>query len=149
MPQRVLLSLTKGTLKTYCYIIFFILKGHFCPPCPSQQKQGGQLPLLPPQFRHPCLLTINFLILQTVLPKVLFLPPDPFFLSVIPRSLETFMSQSANWNMMIPLIWVSSKYAGVSCNLPSGYYIPKYLAPSKNSVTVHLHHYNTFLYTLL
>ena len=78
------------------------------------------------------LLTINFLILQTVLPEVLLLPPDPFFLSVIPRSLETFMSRSANWNAMIPLIWVSSKYAGVSCDLPSGYYTPKYLAPSRN-----------------
>ena len=41
MPQRVLLSITKGTLKTYCYIIFFILKGHFFPPCPSQQKARG------------------------------------------------------------------------------------------------------------
>ena len=77
------------------------------------------------------LLTINFLIRQTVLPKVLMLPPDPFFLSVIPRSLETFMSRSADWNAMIPLIWVSSKYAGVSCDLPFGYYIPKYLAPSR------------------
>ena len=62
-------------------------------------------------------------VFQTVLPEVLMLPPDPFFLSVIPRSLETFMSRSANWNAMIPLIWVSSKYAG--------YYIPKYLAPSR------------------
>ena len=40
--------ITKGTLKTNCYIIFFILKGHFCPPCPSQH-------LLPTQFRRPWL----------------------------------------------------------------------------------------------
>ena len=37
----------------------------------------------------PLHLTINFLILQTVLPEVLMLPPDPFCLSVSPRSLET------------------------------------------------------------
>ena len=49
VPQRVLLSLTKSTLKTYCYIIFFILKGHFCPPCPSQQKaRGAATPPAPP-----------------------------------------------------------------------------------------------------
>ena len=41
--------ITKGTLKTYCYIIFFILKGHFCPPCPSQQKaRGAAAPPAPP-----------------------------------------------------------------------------------------------------
>ena len=46
--QRILLSLTKGTSKTV-YIIFFILKGHFCPPCPSQQKaRGAAAPLAPP-----------------------------------------------------------------------------------------------------
>ena len=46
MSQRVLLSLTKSTLKTYCYIIFFILKGHFCP---SQQKtRGAAAPSAPP-----------------------------------------------------------------------------------------------------
>ena len=28
------ISQTEGILKTYCYIIFFILKGHFCPSCP-------------------------------------------------------------------------------------------------------------------
>ena len=49
MSQRVLFTLTKGTLKTYCYIIFFILKGHFCPPCPSQQKaRGAAAPPAPP-----------------------------------------------------------------------------------------------------
>ena len=48
MPQRVLLSLTKGTSKSV-YIIFFILKGHFCPPCPSQQKaRGAAAPPAPP-----------------------------------------------------------------------------------------------------
>ena len=47
--QRVLLSLTKGTLKTYSYMIFFILKGHFCPPCPTQQKaRGAAAPPAPP-----------------------------------------------------------------------------------------------------
>ena len=41
--------ITKGTLKTYCYIIFFILEGHFCPPCPSQQKaRGVAAPPAPP-----------------------------------------------------------------------------------------------------
>ena len=46
--QRVLLSLTKGTSKTV-YIIFFILKGHFCPPCPSQKKaRGAAAPPAPP-----------------------------------------------------------------------------------------------------
>ena len=46
--QRVLLSLTKSTSKTV-YIIFFILKGHFCPPCPSQQKaRGAAAPPAPP-----------------------------------------------------------------------------------------------------
>ena len=39
----------KGTLKTYCYIIFFILKGHLCPPCPSQQRaRGAAAPPAPP-----------------------------------------------------------------------------------------------------
>ena len=41
-------SLTKGTSKTV-YIIFFILKGHFCPPCPSQKKaRGAAAPPAPP-----------------------------------------------------------------------------------------------------
>ena len=35
--------------------------------------------------------------------NLLFLP-DPFFLSVIPHSLDTFKFQSANWNVMIPSI---------------------------------------------
>ena len=48
MPQRVLLSLTKGTLKTNCHIIFFIFKGHFCPPCLSQKTARGAAALLPP-----------------------------------------------------------------------------------------------------
>ena len=48
VPQRVLLSPTKGTLKTYCYITFFIHKGHFCPLAPPSKRQGGQLPLLSP-----------------------------------------------------------------------------------------------------
>ena len=48
-----LLSLTKGTLKTCCYIIFFILKGHFCPPCPSQQKAREAATPPTPQFRRP------------------------------------------------------------------------------------------------
>ena len=62
------------------------------------------------------LLTINLLILHTVLPKVFFMfPSDPFFLSVIPRLLNTFMLRSANWGRMIPLIWVKSNYADVSC----------------------------------
>ena len=47
--QRVLLSLTKGTLKTYCYMIFFILKGHFCPPLPFPAKgKGSSCPSCPP-----------------------------------------------------------------------------------------------------
>ena len=46
--------ITKGTLKTYCYIIFFILEGHFCPPCPSQQKARGAAAPPAPQFRRPC-----------------------------------------------------------------------------------------------
>ena len=46
--QRVLLSLTKSTSKAV-YIIFFILKEHFCPPCPSQQKaRGAAAPPAPP-----------------------------------------------------------------------------------------------------
>ena len=43
-----------------------------------------------------------------VLPKVFLFPPNPFFLSVITRTLNTFMLRSANWNMMIPLIWLQS-----------------------------------------
>ena len=55
VSRRVVLSLTKGTLKTYCYIIFFIHKGHFCPLAPPSKRQGWQLPLLPPpQLRRPC-----------------------------------------------------------------------------------------------
>ena len=53
VPQRVLLSLTKDTLKTYCYIIFFTLKGHLCPTCPSKQKARGAAALPAPQFRRP------------------------------------------------------------------------------------------------
>lgn len=34
---------------------------------------------------------------------------DPFFLSVSPRTLKTFMLRSAKWNMMIPFIWMKSK----------------------------------------
>ena len=51
--------ITKGTLKTNCYIIFFILKGYFCPPCPSQQKARGAAapPAPPPQFWRPCVCT--------------------------------------------------------------------------------------------
>ena len=48
VPQRVLLSLTKDTLKTYCYVIFFILKGHFCPLARPSKRQGEQLALCPP-----------------------------------------------------------------------------------------------------
>ena len=59
------------------------------------------------------LLTINLLILYTVLPGVLLFPRDPFFLSVMPRPLNTFMLWSANWNMMIFFIWVRSNYGGV------------------------------------
>ena len=33
--------ITKGTLKTYCCIIFFILEGHFCPLAPPSKRQGG------------------------------------------------------------------------------------------------------------
>ena len=57
------------------------------------------------------LLTINLLILHTVLHRVLLFLLDPFFLSEILRSLNTFMLWSANWNMMIPLIWMTSNQA--------------------------------------
>ena len=49
--------ITKGTVKTYCYIIFLILKGLFCPPCPSQQKArpaaAPSAPPPPPSFGVP------------------------------------------------------------------------------------------------
>ena len=41
-------------------------------------------------------------------------PLDPFLLSVIPRVLNTCMLRSANWNIMISLIWVRSNDADVS-----------------------------------
>ena len=47
---------------------------------------------------------INLLILKTVVPVVLLISRDPFFLSVIPRTLK----------VMIPLIWMKSSYAGMS-----------------------------------
>ena len=60
---------------------------------------------------------------------VLLFRLDPFFLSVILRTLNTFMLRSANWNLMIPFIWVRSIYVGGSCSTwPSLHY--KYLAPS-------------------
>ena len=49
------------------------------------------------------LLTVNLFILHTVLGVVLLIPSDPSFMSVIPRFLDIFMLQSANWNMMIAL----------------------------------------------
>ena len=80
----------------------------------------------------PPLIDYQHLVPSNSFAEVLLLPPDPFFLSVNPRSLDTFMLQSANWNMMIPSIWARSKYAGVSCGpiaaQPSLHY--KYLAPS-------------------
>ena len=40
---------------------------------------------------------------------VLLIPPDPFFLSAVSRS--TFILRSANWNVMIPFVWLTSNYA--------------------------------------
>ena len=70
--QRILLSLTKGTSKTV-YIIFFILKGHFCPPCPSQQKARGAAapPAPPPQFRRPWSSSLIMVMSKTII--------NPFF----------------------------------------------------------------------
>ena len=73
-------------------------------------------------------LTITLLILRTVLPKILLFSPDPFFLSVIPHSLDTFKFQSANWNVMIPSI--SGRGQTVSSPLFLHY---KYLALSLNA----------------
>ena len=54
--------ITKSTLKTNCYIIFFILKGHFCPPCPSQQKaRGAAAPPAPPPVPASLVTTSHFL----------------------------------------------------------------------------------------
>lgn len=110
--------------------------------CPSQFLSG---------------LTINPLNLHTVLSDVLLFPLDLFFLSAIPRSLNTFMLRSANWNVMISFTWVSWKYANLSWSArPSLHY--KYLSSSSTSnansvlkpptVTLHLRDYNIFLYTL-
>ena len=59
-------------------------------------------------------LLLTRLILYTAVLGVLLFPPDPFFLSVILRSFNTFMLQSANCNMVILFMWVWSDYAGVS-----------------------------------
>ena len=60
------------------------------------------------------LFTIDLLIFHKVLLGANLFPLDSFSLSVIPRLLNTFMLRSANWNMIIPLIWVKSSYADVS-----------------------------------
>ena len=66
-------------------------------------------------------LTINLLILHPVPPVVLFIAPDPFFLS---HSIAlSFNLLSANCSMMIPLVWMRKNYSGVSLSTwPSLHY---------------------------
>ena len=65
MSQRVLLSLTKGTLKTFCYIIFFILKGYFFAPLALPAKgKGGSCPSCPPPQVPPSLVFTPSLLLS-------------------------------------------------------------------------------------
>lgn len=81
-------------------------------------------------------------------PLELLFPVCSFFLFAIHRSLNSFMLQSANWNMMIYFICERLNYAGVS-SLSSSSLRYNYLAPSSisdgnsglkfQSVTAHLY----------
>ena len=94
-------------------------------------------------------LTTNLLIPHTVLPVALLIPPDPFFLPVIPHFLNILMLRSA----MIPLIWVKSNYACLAIPALQVFTAPSLVLYANDifkspKVAALLFDYNTFLYTL-